>query len=160
MLLHQITPANEPHAPLPRARSKEETIATRVWLEEYVYLQALYASVENCSPKFRLPDLISACVSLVFQDKEPDQQIFNFLHTEIVMRDPDSPRRQEAMWRQQYQLLLRLQKSPANGHPHPQFKLDHFTTACVALAAFKNDAKRRIFALARCNTLERARRAP
>lgn len=159
MLLHQITPANEAPAP-PRARPNEETIATRVWLDEYVYLQAVYASAENCSPKFRLPDLISACVSIVFQDKEPGQQIFNFLHTEIIMRDPDSPRRQEAMWRAQYELLLRLQKSPANGHPHPQFKLDHFTTACIALAAFKDDAKQRIFAQARHNTLARARCEP
>lgn len=146
-------------APL-NASQKEDTIETRVWLEEYMYLQSLYSSAQNCSPKFRLPDLISACVSVVFREKNPEEQIFTFLHTEIVMRDPDSPRRQEAMWRPQYHLLLQLQKSPANGHPNPQFKLDHFTTTCVALAADKDDAKRRIFEQARRNTLERARRAP
>jgi hypothetical protein len=39
------------------------------------------------------------------------------------------------MWRQQYDLLLAVQRSPANRHPHPKFQLDQLTTACVACAA-------------------------
>lgn len=139
------------------ATQHDTTIGTRVWLEEYVVLQALHDSAANCSPKFRLPDLISACVSRVFSDPEPAARIFTYLHTELVLRDPDHPRRQEAMWLPQYYLLLALQRSPANAHPHPHFQLDHFTTACVALSLSGLDAGRRILDQARKNTAERAR---
>ena len=37
------------------------------------------------------------------------------------------------MWRPQYELLLAVQRSPANRHPNPKFQLDQLTTACVAL---------------------------
>ena len=140
------------------AKRNEETIGTRVWIEEYSFLQSLYRSADNCSPTFRLPDLISACVARVFLGPEPTKRIFNYLHTEMVLRDPDSARRQEELWKPQYELLLGLQRSPANCHPHPQFKLDHFTTACIALVRTEQDVIHRIFAQARRNTAERAAR--
>lgn len=133
----------------------DDTIGTRVWIDEYAFLQSLYQSAENCSPKFRLPDLISACVSLVFNEPEPARHIFNYLHTEMILRDPDSLRRQEEMWMPQYRLLLDLQRSPANRHPHPQFKLDHFTTACITLVSRGQGTTLRIFEQARRNTAER-----
>lgn len=150
------TPTSYPMASPIAAKRNEETIGTRVWIEEYTFLQSLYNSADNCSPKFRLPDLISACVSLAFLEPDPAKRIFTYLHTELVLRDPDSPRRQEEMWKPQYKLLLELQRSPANGHPNPQFKLDHFTTACISLVRAGEDAKRRIFEQARRNTAERA----
>jgi len=143
-----------PSAPIAPRRS--DTISTRVWQEEYASLQEIYASLNNLSPKFRLPDLISACVSLVFHEPSPGASIFHFLHTRLILRDPDTPRRQEEMWMPQYQLLLNLQRSPANHHPHPQFKLDHFTTACIALVLATSDARRRILDQARRNTAQRA----
>src|SRR5204863_6786706 len=106
------------------SQHREETIGTRVWIDEYAFLKTLYNCAENCSPKFRLPDLISACVSLIFLEPDPAARIFSYLNTELVLRNPDSERRQEKIWKPQYKLLLALQKSAENSHPNPQFKLD------------------------------------
>lgn len=134
------------------------TVGTRVWLEEFSWLETLFNDIANSSPKLRYPDLISACVSLVFNEAEPNARIFAFLHQQLVLRDQSTPRRQEAMWRDQYELLLTLQKSEQNKHPHPQFKLDHFTTACVALAMEVEGAKDKLFEQARRNIARRAAR--
>ena len=49
-----------------------ETIETRLWLEEHDWLFTVLRSEGNVSPTFRFPDLISACVSLVFlHDVQP-----------------------------------------------------------------------------------------
>jgi len=110
-----------------------DVIETRLWLEEHVWLYGVLKSDHNVGPIFRFPDLISACVSLIFSGPEAARQIFGFLGTQLVARSPNTPRRREAMWRPQYDLLLELQRSPANRHPNPKFQLDHLTTACVAL---------------------------
>ena len=94
-------------------------IETRLWLEEHTWLYRLLRSEDNVSPTFRFPDLISACVSLVFEHHDAPARIFRFLGTELVLRSPQTPRRRESMWRQQYQLLLEVQRSPANRHPNP-----------------------------------------
>jgi len=133
-----------------------ETVATRVWIEEFQALEGLYSAPENCSPKLRYPDLISGCVSLVFDGLDPVNRVFTFLHTKLVLRDQETARRQEAIWRPQYLLLLALQKSEQNRHPHPQFKLDHFTTACVALALEEPRAAQKVFEFARRNIAQRA----
>lgn len=135
---------------------RNDTVTTRVWIDEFRALETLYSDSANCSPKLRYPDLISGCVSLVFDGIDPVSRIFTFLHTKLVLRDQDSARRQEDMWRPQYQLLLALQKSELNRHPHPQFKLDHFTTACVALALEEPRAANRVFDYARRNIARRA----
>jgi hypothetical protein len=136
--------------------SRGETVATRVWIDEFQALECLYSAPANCSPKLRYPDLISGCVSLVFDGLEPVNRVFTFLHTKLVLRDQETARRQEAIWRPQYLLLLALQKSDQNRHPHPQFKLDHFTTACVALALEEPHAAQRVFDYARRNIAQRA----
>ncbi|MTW02740.1 hypothetical protein GM668_11670 [Duganella ginsengisoli] len=141
---------------MPPAANNAVTVVTRVWLDEYAWLEALYNDVANSSPKLRYPDLISACVSLVFNRPGADLRIFTFLHTRLVLRDQHTARRQEEMWREQYELLLALQKSEQNRHPHPQFKLDHFTTACVALAMEEDGAKSKLFEHARRNIARRA----
>jgi hypothetical protein len=132
------------------------TVVTRVWREEYSWLEALYNDAANCSPKLRFPDLISACVSLVFDGPAPKRRIFTFLHQQLVLRDQETTRRREEMWREQYALLLALQKSEQNRHPHPQFKLDHFTTACVALVMTEDGAMAKLFEQARRNIARRA----
>ncbi|SFV16724.1 hypothetical protein [Pseudoduganella namucuonensis] len=132
------------------------TVVTRVWQEEYNWLEAHYNDAANCSPKLRFPDLISACVSLVFDGPAPERRIFTFLHQHLVLRDQQTTRRREEMWREQYALLLALQKSEQNRHPHPQFKLDHFTTACVALVMAEGGAKAKLFEQGRHNIARRA----
>ena len=138
------------------AKRQEDTIDTYVWTDEYDFLRSLFDSADNTSPKFRFPDLISACVSLVFRDDQAAARIFDYLRSVLVLRNPDTTRRREAMWKAQYTLLLGLQRSAANKHPYPQFQLDQFTTACVALVRLPGDAERRIFDQARKNTAERA----
>lgn len=83
-------------APL-AAKPSDDTISTRVWLDEYTFLQSIYHSAGNCSPKFRLPDLISACVSQVFLGSDPAGRIFGYLHTERILRDQNSVRLQIAI---------------------------------------------------------------
>lgn len=134
----------------------DETVVTRVWLEEFQQLEVLFADQSNSSPKLRYPDLISGCVSVVFNRTEPEERIFEFLYTQLIARDQGTQRRQENMWRAQYLLLRALQVSELNSHPHPQFKLDHFTTACVALALAEPDGKLQVFEQARRNIAQRA----
>ena len=118
---------------------KEGTIDTRLWIEEHDWLYALLKSEKNISPTFRFPDLISACVSIVFATPDAYQRVFDFLGADLVLRHPNNPRRHVSIWMAQYDLLLKLQHSPANRHPHPNFQLDQLTTACVALSR-QNDA--------------------
>lgn len=132
-----------------------DIIETRLCLEEHDWLYALFKSEQNVSPTFRLPDLISACVSLVFAEENAAQRIFKFLGTELVLRLPHSPRRRESMWMAQYELLLAVQQSPANMHPHPRFQLDQFTTACVALVRQADPSGANVLRQARINMAER-----
>jgi hypothetical protein len=47
------------------AKRLEDTMDTYVWTDEYDFLRSLYDNAANTSPKFRFPDLISACVARV-----------------------------------------------------------------------------------------------
>jgi hypothetical protein len=132
------------------------TVTTLVWIDEFEQLERIYHDADNHSPKFRTPDLVSACVSLVFAADDAADQIFHHVHTSLLLRDMDTPRHTAAMWRPQYELLLALQRSSRNRHPNPQFNLDHFTTACVHLALMNENAKHQILAHARQNTARRA----
>lgn len=110
------------------------TVETYVWVEEHDWLYALLQSSLNVSPKFRVPDLISACVSQLLADDHGSDRLFAYLGAELIMREPATSRRKESMWRAQYEQLQTLQRSPANRYPNPQFQLDQLTTACAALA--------------------------
>ena len=136
----------------------QDVIETRLWLEEHDWLYRLLRSADNVSPTFRFPDLISACVSLVFDHHDAPARIFRFLGTELVLRSPRTSRRRESMWRPQYQLLLALQRSPANRHPNPKFQLDQLTTACVALCRIEDGSGAAVLRQARRNTAERSHR--
>lgn len=136
-----------------------ETIETRLWLEEHVWLYKLLRSEQNVAPTFRFPDLIAASVALVFVHDNAPTRIFGFLGSQLVLRAPQTPRRRESMWRQQYDLLLDLQRSPANRHPNPKFQLDQLTTACVALCRAEDETGTSILQQARHNMAERALRA-
>lgn len=140
----------------PSAHDHQDTIETRLWLEEHVWLYKLLRSESNVSPTFRFPDLIAACVSLVFTHEDAPLHIFRFLGTQLVLRAPQTPRRRESMWRQQYELLLAVQRSPANRHPNPKFQLDQLTTACVALCREQDESGTSVLQQARHNMAERA----
>lgn len=140
------------------AEHTDETIETRLWLEEHDWLYALLKSEQNVSPTFRFPDLISACVSQVFANDDASERIFEFLGTELVLRPPHSPRRRESMWMPQYDLLLAVQRSPANRHPNPKFQLDQLTTACVALSRQADLSGANVLQQARVNMASRAAR--
>ena len=135
-----------------------DTIETRLWLEEHEWLYGLLRSDDNVSPTFRFPDLISACVSLVFLHDGAAARIFEFLGSQLVLRPPLTPRRRESMWRQQYDLLLAVQRSPANRHPNPKFQLDQLTTACVALCRQLDEPDAIVLRQARLNMAERSAR--
>lgn len=134
----------------------QDTIETRLWLEEHDWLYALLHSEANVSPTFRFPDLISACVSLVFTHDDAALRIFRFLGTELVLRPAQTARRRESMWRIQYEPLLALQRSPANRHPNPKFQLDQLTTACVALSRETDVSGETVLRQARVNMARRA----
>ena len=154
------TPTTRQHnvASPAKERDAQNVIETRLWLEEHDWLYRVLRSEENVSPTFRFPDLISASVSLVFTYPDAPARIFQFLGTELILRSPQTPRRRESMWRQQYQLLLELQRSPANRHPNPKFQLDQLTTACVALCRTADGSGAAVLRQARCNMAERSHR--
>ncbi|CAM3191792.1 hypothetical protein [Janthinobacterium lividum] len=133
-----------------------QTVATRVFHEEFQCVKALYMDTENYAPQFSATDLISAYISLAFTFDNAESLIFTYLHTELLLRDQRTPRRQEAIWKPQYLLLRALQRSPLNCDPHPHFTLDHFTTACIAIMVKKEIAKHNIFGQARKNTVARS----
>lgn len=132
------------------------TVETFVWVEEHDWLYALLQSGLNVSPKFRLPDLISACVSQLFADDHGSQRLFAYLGAELIMREPTTSRRKESMWRPQYEQLQTLQRSPANRYPNPQFQLDQLTTACVALASRDDGSGAATLRHARINIVRRS----
>jgi hypothetical protein len=134
----------------------KQTVATRVFYEEFRCVKALYLDADNYAPQFSATDLISAYISLAFTLDNPEGLIFTYLHTELLLRDQRTPRRQEEIWKPQYQLLRTLQRSPLNCDPHPHFTLDHFTTACIAIVVKKGVAKHSIFGQARKNTVARS----
>jgi hypothetical protein len=140
------------------SEQKEDTIETRLWIEEHDWLYALLKSEKNISPTFRFPDLISACVSIVFAGTEASDRIFGFLGAELVLRHPYSPRRRESMWSAQFDLLQALQRSPANRHPNPKFQLDQLTTACVALCRQTDPSGASVLQQARVNMSDRSAR--
>jgi hypothetical protein len=86
------TPSRECALPRPvQAKRQEDTLDTYVWTDEYDFLRSLYDSADNTSPKFRFPDLISACVSLVFRDDNAAELIFAYLRSELVSQSRCDP---------------------------------------------------------------------
>ena len=60
------------------------------------------------------------------------------------------------MWRSHHQLLLELQRSPANRPPNPKFQPDQLTTACVALCRMPDPAGTSVLLQARLNMVDRS----
>lgn len=160
MLTSAAVTMNRPSSIVPPTRTapRDDSVETQLWLEEHDWLHALQRSPQNVSPTFRFPDLISACVSLVFADSAASARIFAYLGQELVLRDPRTPRRREYLWREQFQMLRALQMSEANRHPNPMFQLDQLTTACVALVRQSDAAAEQVLRQARRNVALRTAR--
>lgn len=133
-MLEAATSTREPPLALPPAVDAIDTAETMLWLPEHDWLYQLLRSDRNVAPRFRMPDLISACVSQMFAKGDASHRLFAYLGSELMLREPATIRRREAMWRPQYAQLHALQLSAANRYPNPQFQLDQLTTGCVALA--------------------------
>ncbi|ASI68672.1 hypothetical protein BA022_09050 [Diaphorobacter nitroreducens] len=134
-----------------------DTVETRLWIEEHAWLYGVLKSPANQAPTFRLPDLISACVTAVLTPPEGYRALFAYLGTQLVLRDPATARRREAMWRAQYEQLQDVQRSPANQHPNPKFQLDQLTTAAVALCREADPSGALVLKYARLNMASRAK---
>ena len=133
-MLNAATPTGHPSLAASNTQDAGETAETMLWITEHEWLYELLRSERNVSPRFRMPDLISACVSQLFAKGDASHRLFGFLGTELILREPTTLRRREAMWRPQYVQLQALQLSAANRYPNPQFQLDQLTTGCIALA--------------------------
>ena len=131
-----------------------------LWLPEHEWLFELLRSESNVAPRFRMPDLISACISQMFSQDDASQRLFSFLGSELILREPTTPRRREVMWRPQYLQLQALQLSAANRHPNPQFQLDQLTTGCVALARKQDPTGECTLRHARVNMARRSSARP
>ena len=141
--------------------AREETVGTLLYPEEFDFLHRVYTDPENDSPKFRFPDLISACVSIVFADhRNPQRRLIDYARSELMVRNSRGrPKcRSEDMWPEQYELLRAVQTSPDNRYPNPKFNLGDFTSACVALVMAGAEPQRRILTQARANLLNRVAR--
>lgn len=136
----------------------EEIVVTLLYPEEYDFLRGIYSSSDNQSPKFHLPDLIGACISLVFNNANATQTIFEYLRSQLPLRNRDgkSKYRQADIWRCHYELLRALQTSSDNHYPNPKFHLGDFTTACVALVMKENLSSIAILDEARNNVANRS----
>lgn len=155
-MLNAATPTQSP--PLAASGSPEasETAETMLWLPEHEWLYDLLRSERNTSPRFRMPDLISACVSQMFAKGDASHRLFGFLGSELIQREPATVRRREVMWRPQYSQLQALQLSAANRYPNPQFQLDQLTTGCVALARMDDPTGASTLRHARINLARRS----
>ena len=109
------------------------TIQTRVWIDEHDWLHRLFRTKHNTSPRFRLADLLSACVSIALSSDSCERSLVEYLVNEMTLRDPLSERRSCDMWQTQYELVLSAHRASWNRAPNPMFEIDQLTTACVAV---------------------------
>ena len=139
----------------------DQTVTTRLAVAEHDWLHdSVYCRADNRAPRFRMPDLLSACVSLVIGEEDDGTSLLNCLVDDIARR-PSSACRSCDIWLPQFDLLLRTHRAAWNDFPHPKFELAQLTTACVVIARtdVDTDAGSRILARARQNFLARMRPA-
>jgi hypothetical protein len=136
----------------------QDVIETRLWLEEHDWLYRLLRSDRQCVADLPLP-------------RSHQRQRLAGLRAFTMRRQSHLPVPRYRAWYfarpthraaanrcggSQYQLLLDLQRSPANRHPNPKFQLDQLTTACVALCRAEDGSGSSILRQARRNMAERS----
>lgn len=138
---------------------EEQTVTTRLAAREHDWLHEVYLRHDNRGPKFRMPDLLSACVALAIDAGTPDAKLLlDCLVDDIARRDRTGCRSCD-IWPAQFELLMRAHRAPWNTFPHPKFELDQLATACVALVRARADAAAQVLAQARLNYFARMRPA-
>lgn len=133
------------------------TVQTRVWLDEHDWLHQIFKSPGNTSPRFRLPDLLSACVSLALADASARQQLVEAIVTLHARHNSKCKRRSCDIFPAQFAQVKRAHGAPWNRFPNPMFDLDSITTGCVALAMAWPDGEARVLAQARANLFARTK---
>jgi hypothetical protein len=135
------------------------TVQTRVWLCEHDWLHAVFKVASNHSPRFRLPDLLSACVALVLANDSRRKGLVDYLVTQLTTRDRSCPRRSCDIWIEQFEQLEEAHGQSWNRFPNPKFDLDQIATGCVAVVMGWPDAGETVLQQARNNLLARSRHA-
>ena len=123
MAVGTLLPENEP------ARE------TGVCCEQYDWLLSLYRSSSNENPKFRVADLLGACISLVSFSLERQTSLLQYLCTEYVRRPTRQATRRCQLWPAQFELLVELHRARWNVPPNPRWDFDQLATGCVAISA-------------------------
>lgn len=131
-------------------------VHTGVWLPEYEWLHALFRNRDNASPKFRLPDLLSACVSLALANTDTQQQLVELVVTQEPGRGKRA-RRSCDIFAKQFAQVMEAYRAPWNRFPNPRFEINHVTSGCVTVVMAWPDGAAQVLAQARVNFLERAR---
>jgi hypothetical protein len=143
-------------SPVPiEAAERPATVQTHVWMQEHEWLYRLHKDPANIAPKFRMPDLLSACVSLVLGDPANEPQLVQALVTRLMPRAAHGPRRSCDVWAPQFDLLMAAHRAAWNRFPNPMFNLDQLASACVAMLAAHPHGDALVLEQARRNFLER-----
>lgn len=136
-----------------------DIVQTSVWLAEHEWLYGVMKSPHNSCPKFRIPDLLAACVTLAFASQESQEHLITFLRSDFILRTPGKPRRSCDIWKQQFDMLMTAHRADWNRFPHPMFNLDQITTGCVAVVMKQPDARDQVLSQARRNVFARTHAA-
>jgi hypothetical protein len=108
---------------------------TGVCCEEHEWLLSLYRSPLNENPKFRVADLLGACISLVSFSLERQTCLLQYLCTEYVRRQVRQATRRCDIWPAEFDLLVVLHRARWNVAPNPRWDFDQLATGCVAVSA-------------------------
>ena len=142
----------------PIARDERaSTFRTSVWIEEHDWLHQLYKSSTNTSPKFRIPDLLSACVALVLSQPENQRLLVAYLTTRHALRDPRCPGRSCEIFPAQFEQVLDAHRAAWNRFPNPMFEIEHILTGCVAVAMSMSNGGELVLRQARDNLIARSK---
>lgn len=142
----------------PIARDERaSTVRTSVWIEEHDWLHRLYKSPNNTSPKFRIPDLLSACVALVLSQPENQRLLVEYLTTRHALRDPRCPGRSCEIFPVQFEQVLDAHRAAWNRFPNPMFEIEHILTGCVAVAMSMANGGELVLRQARDNLIARSK---
>ena len=142
----------------PIARDERpSTVRTSVWIEEHDWLHRLYKSSNNTSPKFRIPDLLSACVALALLHPENQRLVVEYLTTRHALRDPRCPGRSCEIFPAQFEQVLDAHRAAWNRFPNPMFEIEHILTGCVAVAMSMSNGGELVLRQARDNLIARSK---
>ena len=132
------------------------TVQTRVWVDEHDWLFEIFKSARNTAPRFRLSDLLSACISITLRDSISQRDLICYLDQQLTSRNPRTERRTCHVFSRQFDQLLAAHRAAWNSAPNPMFELDHLATACVAVAKQQPDPIAGVLKQARTNFLARS----